>query len=90
MLVLSNSPYKRDMDITDAGLVNLAGRRQSLASLGWGGGGGYGCRIRGEHKGMVHEIFCVVSSISTFGLRTMTHVFAYELLPQQLMCYHML
>lgn len=30
MLVLSNSLYKRDMDITDAGLVSLAGQRRPL------------------------------------------------------------
>ena len=42
VLVLSNSPYKRDMDITDAGLVNLAGRWQSLTSLSRVGGRGQG------------------------------------------------
>ena len=49
VLVLSNSPYRRDMDITDAGLVNLAGGHQPLASpdcgcegAQGGGGGGHG------------------------------------------------
>ena len=44
VLVLSNSPFKRDTDITDASLANLAGKRKILASLGrgrgWGRGGG--------------------------------------------------